>query len=46
MFCAYTAVNQLIFIFLGVLVKDFSKVLLAHQNVDFMHVVHAANTVF
>jgi len=45
MFCTYTVVNELNFVFLGV-VKDFSKVLLAHQNVDFMHVVHAANTAF
>lgn len=46
MFCTYTVVNELNFIFLGVVVKDFSRVLLAHQNVDFMHVVHAANTAF
>lgn len=46
MFCTYTVVNELNFIFLGALVKDFSKVFLGHRNVDFMHVVHAANTVF
>lgn len=33
-------------VFLGILVKDSSKVILAHKNVDFINVLPSTNTTF